>query len=101
MSQILERVIADQQAEIDKLNVVIDKCAHDIERKHNDLVSAFTRHGELFEHVGRFIDTRVPQPTEPKDWERYHSLKHEARMQFQDAGWCFGCESFICECDHD
>lgn len=94
MSEALERVIAEQQAEIDALK----KMTHD---QQKNIQTVYTRHSELFETVGRYIDHRLPDDKASVEYQRYRDMRHESRMALMDIGWCFGCYSFSCECDHD
>lgn len=94
MSAALERVIAEQQAEIDALK----KMAND---QQKNIQTVYTRHAELFETVGKFIERRIPNDKESFEYKRYLEMRNESRMALMDIGWCFGCYSFSCECDHD
>lgn len=94
MSAVLERVIAEQQTEIDALK----KMAHD---QQKSLQIVYTQHAKLFETVGKFIDQHIPEEKHSTEWRRYRDMRHESRLALQDIGWCFGCYSFSCECDHD
>ena len=94
MSETLERVIADQQRKIDTL-------AQMAESQSKAIRTVYTQHGKLFETVGRFLDQDIPGEQGSTEWRRYRDMRHEARMAFRDAGWCFGCYNFSCECDHD
>ena len=92
----LERIIAEQQKKIDDLTEGNKKL---IERSAN----VFKRNDELFEAWARFYDADLPTDVDNRDgtevFKRYHSLKHEVRMQMGDAGYCLRCYNFICECD--
>ena len=92
----LERIIAEQQKKIDDLTEGNKKL---IERSAN----VFKRNDELFEAWARFYDADLPTDADNRDgtevFKRYHSLKHEVRMQMGDAGYCLRCYNFICECD--
>ena len=97
----LERIIAEQQKKIDDLTEGNKKL---IERA----AKIFEKNEELFEAMARFLDAPMPPPPMPlldeKEgsndvFQRYHSLKHEVRMQMGDAGYCLRCYNFICECD--
>ena len=85
MSEALERVIAEQQAKIDHMEKVI-------EGQNKSLNTVFTRHDELFEAMARLVEA------DEKDWR---TLSRKVRLEMMDAGWCFGCYSFACKCDHD
>ena len=87
MSEALERVIAEQQAKIDGLGKLI-------ERQQKSLNTVFTQHEELFEAMARFI------AADDND-EHKHKYRIKARIGMLETGWCFGCYSFVCECDHD
>ena len=92
----LERIIAEQQKMIDDLTEGNKKL---IERS----ARVFKQNDELFEALARFYDADLPTDADNRDgtevFKRYHSLKHEVRMQMGDAGYCLRCYNFICECD--
>lgn len=95
MSEALERVIAEQQAHIDHMKSVIDS-------QQNRTNTVFTRHGELFESFARLLDAEIPKcsPDQKGDvFEAYRKLRHDARMQMMDAGYCLHCYNFVCECE--
>jgi hypothetical protein len=85
MSQALERVIAEQQAKIDNMEKLIDG-------QNKSLNAVFTRHDELFEAMARLVES---------DEKDQPNLRRKVRLEMMDAGWCFGCYNFVCECDHD
>lgn len=83
MSAALERVIAEQQAEIDRMKKHIDM--------NNDYLQKNYRSRErLAQACFGFIN-------EPTSHEAMWALK----MELQAQGWCVLCESSPCECDHD
>lgn len=83
MSAALERVIAQQQAEIDRLKSTIEQ--------NNRYLEINFREREKFKDAAF---TFINHPTNP-----------DARMGLQlalrDQGWCLTCETMPCECDHD
>lgn len=82
-SPALERVIAQQQAEIDLLKSTIEQ--------NNRYLEINFRERDKFKDSAF---TLINHPTNP-----------EARMGLQlalrDQGWCLTCETMPCECDHD
>ena len=79
----LERVIDEQQKEIDALRKQIEVWARDLE-------TAFTRHDKLFELIGRYMD-------HPDS----NDLRHEVRLGLMDAGFHMCCYSFDCMCEEE
>jgi len=95
MSEALNRVIEEQQKRIDDLLEGNKKL---IERS----ARVFKQNEELFEAVAKLIDFRMNYDKwEDKQREAYGSLRHEARMQMIEAGYCVTCYNFMahCECD--
>lgn len=86
MSEALERVIAEQQKKIDGMGKLIDSQA-------KSLNTVYTKHDDLFDVFAKLVEAD----------ERYRivGLQERARLRMMDAGFCFGCHSFVCECDHD
>ena len=85
MSEALERVIAEQQKRLDDLQKLNESYCRSLD-------TVFTKHNKLFEQIARFIEANE------KD---QHKHRMEVRIEMIEAGWCFGCYSFVCECDHD
>lgn len=83
MSEALERVIAQQQAEIDRLKSNIEQ--------NNRFLEINFREREKFKDAAFAL---INHPTNP-----------DARMGLQlalrDQGWCLTCETMPCECDYD
>jgi len=96
----LDRVIAEQQKKIDDLTEANKKL---IERAAN----VFKQNEELFEAFARLLDAQMPTQEQVDSQHSvakiYHDLRHEARMQMIEAGYCVTCYNFMvsCECDYD
>ena len=95
MSAALERVIAEQQKEIDRLNAI---------RQSADQanIRQFKKLEDVFHAMGEFIDynPRKAWRDDAKDeWDRYHSLKSAARLSMVEAGVCYSCWSIACHGD--
>jgi len=96
----LDRVIAEQQKKIDDLTEGNKKL---IERAAN----VFKQNEELFEAFSRLLDAQLPTQEQIDSKHPvakiYHDLRHEARMQMIEAGYCVNCYNFMvsCECDYD
>ena len=90
----LERVIAEQQAKIDELTKML---ASEVRLRD----TAFTKHNDLFELWGKFLDTKPPKNMSHNDPDtaRYADLRHAVRMAMMDAGFCLRCRNFMCECE--
>ena len=83
MSEALERVIAEQQKEIDRLN------------KHIDQYQTYAQ--QNLKSRERMAATAFDFINEPTSHDRMWALKLELQAQ----GWCVFCEASPCECDHD
>lgn len=97
MSEALERVIAQQQQQIDRLQQINESLTKSAE-------TVFTREERMFETIARVLgySLRPSWKDDRKDeWERYHMLLNELRLQVMEAGFCLHCERFVCECDYD
>lgn len=90
----LERVIAEQQAEIDGMKIVLAS-------QLKSLNTVFTHNTELFEKFGEFIDAKIPDKTDEAVWKRYMSLRRDCRLLMAEAGFCCLCRNFVCECEHE
>lgn len=94
MSEALERVIAEQQKEIDHLKRVSDGYCKSLD-------TVFTQHNKLFESIGRMVDSFPSANDTDDERKRYHKLACDVRIGLLEAGFCLGCYSFMCECDPD
>ena len=71
----LERVIAEQQTEIDGMKIVIAS-------QQKSIFTVFTRNTELFEKFGELLDAQVPDRTNETAWKRYQALLFECRILY-------------------
>lgn len=95
MSEALERVIAQQQKEIDHLKRVNESLTKSAE-------TVFTREEKLFETIARVTDYPLRaswKDDKAESWKEYHTMLNDLRTQAMDAGFCLHCERFICECE--
>lgn len=90
----LERVIAEQQAEIDGMKIVLAS-------QLKSLNTVFKRNTELFEKFGEFLDAKIPDKTDEAVWKRYMSLRRDCRLLMEEAGFCCQCRNFSCECENE
>ena len=91
-NQTLERVIAEQQIQIDRLK-------DEIRRAQETLSTMWTQHGELFESFAKLTDAQIPKDDQLLKIDEYRKLRHECRMQMLNAGYCMTCYNFVCECE--
>ena len=95
MSKVFERIIEENQIEIDGLRAIVES-----DRKQ--LAIMWTKHNELFEAMARLLDSNsIHQIIDADGQESFFKLHHEVRMQMMDAGYCLQCYNFMCECDYD
>jgi len=92
MSEALERVIAEQQATIDRLK-------KQVESGYETLNTIWTKHNELFDDFARLVDADVPKDDQPLQIDAYRRLRHACRLQMLEAGYCMTCYNFVCECE--
>lgn len=90
----LERVIQEQQAEIDGMKIVLASQLKSIN-------TVFTQNTELFEKFGEFLDANIPDKTDEAVWNRYMSLRRDCKLLMAEAGFCCRCRNFVCECDDE
>jgi hypothetical protein len=92
MSEALERVIAEQQATIDRLK-------KQVESGHETLNTVWTKHNELFDDFAHLVDADIPKDGQPRKIDEYRRLLRACRLQMLEAGYCMTCYNFVCECD--
>lgn len=79
----LERVIAEQQKEIDRMKKAIDQSNEQWQKNYR------SRERMAYAAFGL-----IHEPTS-------HEAMWALKMELQAQGWCVLCESSPCECDHD
>jgi uncharacterized coiled-coil protein SlyX len=90
----LERVIAEQQSELDGMKIVLASQSESIN-------TVFTQNAELFEKFSEFLDAKIPDKTDEAIWKRYMSLRRDCRLLMTEAGFCCQCRNFSCECENE
>lgn len=95
MSAALERIIAEQQQEIDRLKSI---------RQSSEQASIrqFKRMEDVFLAMGQFIDhnpRKAWRDDAKAEWDEYCNLKNAARLSMVEAGVCFSCWSIACHGD--
>jgi len=83
MSDALERVIAEQQKEIDYLKL----------RDHRNTEQWLREH----KRQERFMDALWPFFNHPSDKQAHWAM----RMLLAEQGWCVTCQQNPCECDDE
>jgi len=99
MSEALERVIAQQQAEIDSLKRTIEAC-NKAEQKRHDRETAF------YKRVDRMIDFKLRpywKDDQKEAFQKYGALLHDVRIDMISHGWCLRCADWtsFCECNDE
>ena len=98
MSAALERVIAEQQERIDRLEkqdaAFTENSRREFER-YRDLFSALSNYATAAE---RLIDFKT---ISDKDREYFHRVKYDLREKSWAVGYCWRCEHYGCVCDMD
>ena len=73
----LERVIKEQQNEIDGMKIVLAS-------QLKSLNTVFKRNTELFEKFGEFLDAKIPDKTDESVWKRLAEIDDDiARLRQQ------------------
>jgi uncharacterized coiled-coil protein SlyX len=91
-SPALERVIAEQQATIDRLK-------KQVESGYETLNTMWTKHDELFDNFARLVDADIPKDDHLLKIDEYRRLRHACRLQMLEANYCMTCYNFVCECE--
>ena len=91
----LERVIAEQQERIDRLEKEVAICNKN-SRLHYDLnAKTYSALGIFIHEINRsIINGEIPNK------ERYFRLRDNLKKSAEDAGYCWRCENFGCVCDY-
>jgi hypothetical protein len=93
MSKALERVIEEQQKQIDQLRAALSQ-------NTESSAKMWKQHEELFETLAQFLDADCPIDRSKVDEAKaYLKLRHEVRLTVLNSGYCLRCYNFICECD--
>ena len=87
MTAALERVIAEQQARIDRLETAAHLHAQGWAKHHAKLE--------------QFMNDAIAFVNYHKDAEKWPSVESDFRESIMRMGWCMECECNPCECDHD
>lgn len=99
MSAALERVIAEQQAEIDSLRRTIDS-------QYKSMEGYCDREKKLFEQIDALLDFKLAGKWKDEckdDREKYGEILHSLRITLIKNGWCTRCAMMQheCECNDD
>lgn len=102
MSEALERVITEQQKEIDSL------------RKHNSALMESSRKAQqsryefetaFFKDIDKVLDFKLREywkDDQKEAFQKYRDLLHDLRMEMLNHGWCIRCGDWIHQCGcHD
>jgi len=95
----LERVIGQQQQEIDGMKKIIDSF-------NQRATLQLERETILFKQLDEILDFKVRpywKDDQEESFKKYRGLLHEVRMFMLEKYWCFQCAdwAFNCECNHD
>lgn len=91
----LERVISEQQNEIDRLKELLSSA-----NKQN--VALNQQMERRFRQLDKLTSLRLREcwkDDKQTQWEQYRKLVHETKASMAEYGWCFNCQSFNCDCD--
>ena len=91
----LERVIAEQQKEIDSLKDLVKS-------QQNQLVLTNKQIEKRFLQLDNLVNLRLRdcwRDDKKEQWDSYCKGIYETRLTMIEYGWCFNCQSFNCECE--
>lgn len=97
MSEALERVIAEQQKEIDRLRT-LDKNSGEHFRKEYEEKMDF--YAEVWRVVTFLIPDKIRE-TFPEETKRINAMLWRLKEKMEGNGFCTRCASFYCECHED
>ena len=91
----LERVIAEQQSKIDRQESRLKHYHEQTALLHKQIEKRFSQ-----------LDTLVTlslrdcwRDDKKKQWEQYCRTVNEVKISMIEYGYCFNCQSFLCECN--
>ena len=90
----LERVIAEQQKKIDHLELLAKS-----QRDQNTMLNQSIE--KRFRQLDQLVSLRLRdcwKDDKKAQWESYCNMIHDVKLSMIEYGWCFNCESFMCEC---
>lgn len=98
MSTALERVIAEQQAEIDRLKARLDRDLQYARVRDESLLEIFQRAASVAEWRG--LADCWKKDKEP-EWQKFVTARLALRTALREHGFCTTCHSMTCECGDD
>ena len=91
----LERVISEQQNEIDRLKELLASA----NRQNVALNQQMERRFRQLDELTNLSLRDCWKDDKPAQWEQYRAIIREVKASMNEYGWCFNCQSFNCECD--
>lgn len=103
MSEVLERVIQDQQTKIDSLEAKIEFLEESLAGSKANLSRVFEEENELMKSMIKIMEWKylrsVWKDEEKEKWQEYQKMKSELKLKMADLEFCFQCNSMRCECE--
>ena len=93
----LERVIAEQQEKIDRLESLLKS-----QQDQNVLLHQSIE--KRFRQLDNLVSLRLRdcwKDDKKAQWESYCRMINDVKFSMIEYGWCFNCESFLCDCHRD
>ena len=91
----LERVISEQQTEIDRLKALLASA----NRANRQTIAQMERRFRQLDELTGLRLRDCWRDDKQEQWEKYCAIVHEVKASMVEYGWCFNCQSFNCECD--
>lgn len=91
----LERVIAEQQKEIDRLRELLNSANNNNALTHKML-------NDKFLQLDSLVSLRIRdcwRDDKGEQWAQYCKIIGDVKISMIENGWCFNCQSFSCECN--
>ena len=93
----LERVISEQQTEIDRLKALLTSA----NRQNIALNQQMERRFRQLDELTGLRLRDCWRDDKQEQWEEYRAIVHEVKASMVEYGWCLHCQSFCCECEND
>lgn len=98
MSTALERVIAEQQAKIDRLEARLDSDLEYARRAQESLLEIFQRAASVADWW-KLRDCWKDDKS--REWQEFVVMRLALRTSLREYGFCATCHSMTCECGDD
>jgi SMC interacting uncharacterized protein involved in chromosome segregation len=98
MSEALERVIAEQQAKIDRLEKLLESRNSQIQGEFKRLSDLFSKVSLYISVADRIVRSAPKADNDESTMRMYRNAKESLKAQSEVCGFCWRCESYGCVC---